>query len=97
MMRDKLVGPKVRLILQKFLPSKFEDEMMMSPSSAVSTFEGTVERKVSKLERNLDGGFSAYSFPPFSPPPVLYALRAAIPCPVLRVSLFSSGFVMLYF
>uniref|UniRef100_A0A8C6Y7C7 DnaJ heat shock protein family (Hsp40) member C13 n=1 Tax=Naja naja TaxID=35670 RepID=A0A8C6Y7C7_NAJNA len=43
MTTDKLVGPKVRIILMKFLPSVFMDAMRDNPEAAVHIFEGTHE------------------------------------------------------
>ena len=40
MLSDKLVGPKVRIILSKFLPSIFMDAMRDSPEASVHMFEG---------------------------------------------------------
>ncbi|CAH1789259.1 unnamed protein product [Owenia fusiformis] len=40
---DKLVGPKVRLILAKFLPPIFMDAMRDSPEASVHMFEGSHE------------------------------------------------------
>ena len=40
---DKLVGPKVRLTLGRFLPSVFADAMRDSPQACVHMFEGTHE------------------------------------------------------
>lgn len=41
MLADKLVGPKVRIILSKFLPGIFMDAMRDSPEASVHMFEGT--------------------------------------------------------
>ncbi|KAK6166630.1 hypothetical protein SNE40_023278 [Patella caerulea] len=43
MLSDKLVGPKVRIILNKFLPSIFMDAMRDSPEASVHMFEGSHE------------------------------------------------------
>lgn len=43
MLSDKLVGPKVRIILAKFLPNIFMDAMRDSPEASVHMFEGTHE------------------------------------------------------
>ncbi|XP_074170185.1 dnaJ homolog subfamily C member 13 [Rhinolophus sinicus] len=43
MTADKLIGPKVRLTLMKFLPSVFMDAMRDNPEAAVHIFEGTHE------------------------------------------------------
>lgn len=40
MLADKLVGPKVRIILFKFLPGIFMDAMRDSPEASVHMFEG---------------------------------------------------------
>ena len=37
---DKLVGPKVRIIVAKFLPAIFMDAMRDSPEASVHMFEG---------------------------------------------------------
>ncbi|XP_052814797.1 dnaJ homolog subfamily C member 13-like isoform X2 [Mya arenaria] len=43
MLADKLVGPKVRIILGKFLPGIFMDAMRDSAEASVHMFEGTHE------------------------------------------------------
>ncbi|CAG5130505.1 unnamed protein product, partial [Candidula unifasciata] len=43
MLSDKLVGPKVRILLNKFLPPIFMDAMRDSAEAAVHMFEGTHE------------------------------------------------------
>ncbi|XP_025080789.1 dnaJ homolog subfamily C member 13-like isoform X2 [Pomacea canaliculata] len=43
MQSDKLVGPKVRILLTKFLPGIFMDAMRDSPEASVHMFEGTHE------------------------------------------------------
>ncbi|XP_026104621.1 dnaJ homolog subfamily C member 13-like isoform X4 [Carassius auratus] len=43
MTSDKLVGPKVRLTLMRFLPGVFMDAMRDNPEAAVHIFEGTHE------------------------------------------------------
>ena len=43
MLSDKLVGPKVRLILMKFLPAIFMDAMRDSPDASVHMFEGELK------------------------------------------------------
>ncbi|XP_016101996.1 dnaJ homolog subfamily C member 13-like isoform X1 [Sinocyclocheilus grahami] len=43
MTSDKLVGPKVRLTLMRFLPAVFMDAMRDNPEAAVHIFEGTHE------------------------------------------------------
>ena len=40
MLADKLVGPKIRIILSKFLPSIFMDAMRDNPEASVHMFEG---------------------------------------------------------
>ena len=42
MLADKLVGPKVRIILSKFLPVIFMDAMRDSPEASVHMFEGAI-------------------------------------------------------
>ena len=37
---DKLVGPKVRILMTKFLPTIFMDAMRDNPQAAVHMFEG---------------------------------------------------------
>ena len=37
---DKLIGPKLRIIMSKFLPSIFMDAMRDSPEASVHMFEG---------------------------------------------------------
>lgn len=39
MITDKLVGPRVRIVLGKFLPYIFMDAMRDSPEAAVTMFE----------------------------------------------------------
>ena len=41
MITDKLVGPKVRIVLMKFLPVIFMDAMRDSPEASVHMFEST--------------------------------------------------------
>jgi DnaJ family protein C protein 13 len=41
--QDKLTGPKIRLILNRFLPPLFMDAMKDNPEAAIITFEGTYE------------------------------------------------------
>ncbi|XP_075443221.1 dnaJ homolog subfamily C member 13 isoform X3 [Ascaphus truei] len=43
MTTDKLIGPKVRITLTKFLPGVFMDAMRDNPEAAVHIFEGTHE------------------------------------------------------
>ncbi|CAG2238315.1 DNAJC13 [Mytilus edulis] len=43
MLSDKLVGPKVRIVLSKFLPPIFMDAMRDSPEASVHMYEGTHE------------------------------------------------------
>lgn len=40
---DKLVGPKLRLIMMKFLPPIFMDAMRDNPEASVHMFEGSHE------------------------------------------------------
>jgi len=40
MLSDKLTGPKVRILLSKFLPVIFMDAMRDSPEASVHMFEG---------------------------------------------------------
>ena len=40
MLSDKLVGPKVRILLNKFLPPIFMDAMRDNPEASVHMFEG---------------------------------------------------------
>jgi hypothetical protein len=40
MMADKLVGPKVKITLTKFLPTIFMDAMRENPEISVHMFEG---------------------------------------------------------
>ena len=40
MLSDKLVGPKVRIVLNKFLPPVFMDAMRDSAEASVHMFEG---------------------------------------------------------
>ena len=42
MMADKLVGPKVKIVLSKFLPAIFMDAMRDSPDASVHMFEGKI-------------------------------------------------------
>ena len=48
MMSDKLVGPRVRLLLAKFLPPIFMDAMRDSPEAAVHMFEGSTMHRAIK-------------------------------------------------
>jgi len=41
MLADKLVGPKVRIVLGKFLPGIFMDAMRDSAEASVHMFEGS--------------------------------------------------------
>ncbi|XP_077997979.1 dnaJ homolog subfamily C member 13-like [Glandiceps talaboti] len=43
MTADKLIGPRVRIVLSKFLPGIFMDAMRDSPESSVHMFEGSHE------------------------------------------------------
>lgn len=40
---DKLIGPKIRLVLGRFLPAVFADGMRDSPQACVHMFETTHE------------------------------------------------------
>lgn len=42
MLSDKLVGPKVRILLTKFLPPIFMDAMRDSAEASVHMFEGDI-------------------------------------------------------
>lgn len=42
MTSDKLIGPKLRITLSKFLPTLFLDAMKDSPEAAVHMFEGNI-------------------------------------------------------
>ena len=42
MMSDKLIGPRVKIILSKFLPSIFMDAMRDNPEASVQMFEGSL-------------------------------------------------------
>ncbi len=44
MMADKLVGPRIRIVLAKFLPALFLDAMRDGPSEAVALFEREREK-----------------------------------------------------
>lgn len=44
MLNDKLVGPRCRIVLSKFLPGIFMDAMRDSPETAVHMFEGRLYR-----------------------------------------------------
>ncbi len=41
MMADKLIGPRVKIVLSKFLPSIFMDAMRDSSDASVHMFEGS--------------------------------------------------------
>lgn len=43
MAADKLIGPKVRLIFNRFLPAIFLDAMRESPQASVNMFSGNHE------------------------------------------------------
>ena len=43
LLADKLTGPRIRLILQRFLPPLFMDAMKDNAEASVITFEGTHE------------------------------------------------------
>ena len=44
MMSDKLIGPKVKIVLSKFLPAIFMDAMRDSAEASVHMFEGEMGR-----------------------------------------------------
>ena len=48
MMADKLIGPRVKIVLSKFLPSIFMDAMRDSPDASVHMFEGTIKFSLTK-------------------------------------------------
>jgi hypothetical protein len=43
MVMDKLVGPKVRICVTKFLPTIFVDAMKQSPEAAISMLDSQVK------------------------------------------------------
>jgi hypothetical protein len=45
MVMDKLVGPKVRICVTKFLPTIFVDAMKQSPEAAISMLDSQVKRQ----------------------------------------------------
>lgn len=47
MMSDKLIGPKVKIVLSKFLPAIFMDAMRDNASASVHMFEGEGSRSLS--------------------------------------------------
>ena len=47
MMSDKLIGPKVKIVLSKFLPAIFMDAMRDNASASVHMFEGEASRSLS--------------------------------------------------
>ena len=47
-MADKLVGPKVRITLSKFLPTIFLDAMRENPEVSVHMFEGNNDKQTNK-------------------------------------------------
>ena len=47
MMSDKLIGPKVKIVLSKFLPAIFMDAMRDNASASVHMFEGEARRSLS--------------------------------------------------
>ena len=53
---DKLVGPKVRIILSKFLPPIFMDAMRDSAEASVHMFEGMYCEYYSLLETDVLAG-----------------------------------------
>ena len=48
MMSDKLIGPKVKIVLSKFLPAIFMDAMRDNASASVHMFEGKASRSLSQ-------------------------------------------------
>lgn len=49
MMSDKLIGPKVKIVLSKFLPAIFMDAMRDNASASVHMFEGEACRSLSYI------------------------------------------------
>lgn len=49
MMSDKLIGPKVKIVLSKFLPAIFMDAMRDNASASVHMFEGEASRSPSYI------------------------------------------------
>lgn len=49
MMSDKLIGPKVKIVLSKFLPAIFMDAMRDNASASVHMFEGEASRSLSYI------------------------------------------------
>ena len=47
-MSDKLIGPKVKIVLSKFLPAIFMDAMRDNASASVHMFEGEASRPLSQ-------------------------------------------------
>ena len=47
-MSDKLIGPKVKIVLSKFLPAIFMDAMRDNASASVHMFEGEASRSLSQ-------------------------------------------------
>jgi len=47
-MSDKLIGPKVKIVLSKFLPAIFMDAMRDNASASVHMFEGEGSRSLSQ-------------------------------------------------
>lgn len=53
MLNDKLVGPRCRIILSKFLPVIFMDAMRDSPEASVHMFEGQLTLTAIVFSNNL--------------------------------------------
>lgn len=51
MMSDKLIGPKVKIVLAKFLPAIFMDAMRDSAEASVHMFEGKSSFYLVKLHK----------------------------------------------
>lgn len=47
MLNDKLIGPRCRIVLSKFLPVIFMDAMRDSPEASVHMFEGEGHEPIS--------------------------------------------------
>lgn len=61
MLSDKLVGPKCRIILSKFLPPIFMDAMRDSPEASVHMFEGKYSSVTCKIfTKLLENLFSSW-------------------------------------
>ena len=71
MITDKLVGPRVRIIMGKFLPYIFMDAMRDSPEAAVNMFESMF----------------IYLLPPYPHPPLslpIHILHSPLPIHILH-------------